>query len=151
MRTRALRAGYRFADDWWLPGTPDRVAEILVDLEHYPSWWPQVVAVASLGPNDARLLIRSVLPYTLDICLHAVHREPPVLEVEVYGDLDGTVRFLLEPETGPSGRAGTRLRLEQRVEARGLLAIVTPVARPLLAWNHHRMMTAGMGRLAASL
>ncbi len=58
-----------------------------------------------------------------------------VLEVEVSGDLDGSVRWELSPEP-----AGTRMEFEQRVRVTGLLALGSYVARPLLRWNHHRMM-----------
>ena len=137
-------ASYAFSGSWHLPGPPADVHRVLVDLEHYPDWWPQVVAVASLGPDDARVLCRSVLPYTLDLVLHAVDRSPDRLEVGVSGDLEGSVRFGLAPAAG-----GTRLDLDQRVRVGGLLGVASSVARPLLRWNHHRMMAgcvAGLGR-----
>ncbi len=87
--------------------------DVVVDLERYPEWWPQVRAVASLGPDEARVLCRSSLPYTLDLVLRAVTRELPVLEVEVGGDLNGWVRWRLTevPE-------GTRMDFEQQVVGR---------------------------------
>lgn len=126
---------YRFTGQWHLDAPPERVRDAVADLEHYPQWWPQVVAVASLGPDDAWVVCRSTLPYSLDLRLHALSRELPSLEVAVSGDLRGHVRFGVEPD----GR-GTRLRLEQEVEVRGLLALLSPVARPVLVWNHERMM-----------
>ncbi len=117
---------------------------MLVDLEHYPRWWPQVVAVASLGPDDARVLCRSVLPYTLDLVLHAADRSASRLEVEVSGDLHGTVGFELTPTDG-----GTRLDLDQRVGVGGLLGLAAYVASPVLRWNHHRMMAGCVAGLTA--
>ena len=76
---------YEFRETWEVAAPVDDVHDVLVDLERYPAWWPQVVAVASLGPDDARVLCRSALPYTLDLVLHAVSREAPTLEVEVAG------------------------------------------------------------------
>ena len=90
-----MRAVHEFRGEWTVAAPPDVVRDVIVDLEHYPDWWPQVVAVASLGPDDARVLCRSSLPYTLDLVLHAVSRSGPVLEVAVSGDLDGTVRWRL--------------------------------------------------------
>ncbi len=130
---------YQFTGEWWLAAPPGEVSAILTDLEHYPEWWPQVVAVASLGPDDAWVVCRSVLPYSLDLVLHAVHRDPPLLEVAISGDLDGVVRFRLTPERG-----GTLLVLDQRVGVRGLLVGLSPLLRPLLRWNHHRMMDGGV-------
>ena len=137
---------FAFDEDWWLPATPERVREVLVDLERYPQWWPQVVAVASLGPDDARVLIRSVLPYTLDLVMHAVSRDLPVLEVALAGHLDGWVRWRLTARDG-----GTAMRLEQRVTVRGPVAPLAAVLRPLARWNHHRMMAGGRAGLLAHL
>lgn len=130
-----MAVSYSFSGSWHIPAPPPEVHAILVDLEHYPSWWPQVRAVASLGPDDARVLCRSVLPYTLDLLLHAVDRSPERLEVAISGDLAGSVRFSL----GAEG-SGTRLDLVQQVAVGGLLGVVSYVGRPLLRWNHHRMM-----------
>lgn len=130
-----MAATFAFSGSWHLPAPPSRVHAVLVDLERYPAWWPQVVAVASLGPDDARVLCRSALPYTLDLVLHAVDRSPDRLEVAVAGDLAGSVRFGLAPADG-----GTRLELAQRVSVGGVLGAASYVARPLLRWNHHRMM-----------
>jgi hypothetical protein len=98
--------------------------------------------VASLGPDDARVLCRSTLPYTLDLVLTAVRRETRVLETAISGDLEGWVRWTLEPD-----RAGTRLGWEQQVAVIGRLAWASYVARPLLTWNHRRMMAGGVAGL----
>ena len=120
---------------WTVPAAPQRVAAVVTDLERYPEWWPQVRAVAKVGPDTARVLCRSTLPYTLDLVLDAVSRELPTVEVAVSGDLDGRVRWTLLPEG-----EGTRMDFRQEVTARGALAVASYVARPLLIWNHHRMM-----------
>lgn len=136
---------FSFAHSWTVPAPPRAVRDVIVDLEHYPDWWPQVVAVAKLGPDDARVLCRSALPYTLDLVLHAVSRDLPHLEVAIGGDLDGTACFDLTREDG----GGTRLDFSQQVRVVGLLRAAATVARPLLAWNHARMMrgcVAGLGR-----
>jgi carbon monoxide dehydrogenase subunit G len=130
-----VRATYTFSGSWAVAAPVEAVHDVLVDLESYPSWWPQVVAVASLGPDDARVLCRSVLPYTLDLVLHAVDRSPTRLEVEVSGDLAGSVRFDLAARGG-----GTGIDLAQDVSVTGLLGVASYLARPVLRWNHHRMM-----------
>ena len=142
-----VSASYRFGGSWTVPYGVDAVAGFLVDLERYPDWWPEVVAVASLGPDDARVLCRSALPYTLDLVLHAVRREPPVLETTVTGDLHGVVRWRLSP----SGSGGTRMDFEQEVEVSGVLAAASYVARPVLRWNHDRMMRSCVAGLRGAL
>ena len=130
-----MRASYSFQASWVTPAPLDDVAETVVDLEHYPEWWPQVRAVAKVGPDTARVLCRSTLPYTLDLVLDAVSREAPVLEVAVGGDLEGWVRWTLTPVEG-----GTRTDFAQEVAVGGALALASYVARPLLGWNHRRML-----------
>lgn len=120
------------------------VASVVSDLERYPEWWPQVRAVAKIDDDTARVLCRAALPYTLDLVLHAISRDAPVLEVALSGDLHGWVRWTLSEADG-----GTRTEFEQEVAARGALAAASYVARPLLRWNHDRMMAgcrAGLER-----
>jgi hypothetical protein len=139
---------FSFAADWTVPAPAERVRDVVVDLERYPAWWPQVVAVAKLGPDDARVLCRSVLPYTLDLVLHAESRELPTVRVGIDGDLRGRASWTLTPIAG-----GTRMAFEQEVELTALPllpAALLRVLRPVMAWNHERMMTGcetGLRRL----
>jgi hypothetical protein len=133
--SREVSASYSFSGAWTVPAAPERVHEVLVDLERYPEWWPQVLAVASLGPDDARVLCRSALPYTLDLLLHARSRETTTLEVDIDGDLVGWARWELAGIAG-----GTRLRFSQKVGVTGWLARLSPLLGPVLRWNHDRMV-----------
>jgi carbon monoxide dehydrogenase subunit G len=141
-----VRRGYSFSGTWTVDAPLPHVQTVLVDLEHYPEWWPQVRAVASLGSNDARVLCRSALPYTLDLRLHAVRRDASRLEVAISGDLDGIAAWRLTD----LGRR-TRLDFMQEVTVGGWLALVSPVVRPLLHWNHARMMAGCVEGLRARL
>lgn len=131
-----MTAAYAFGGTWHVGASLPEVRDTIVDLEHYPEWWPQVRAVASLGSDDAWVVCRSVLPYSLNLVLHAVSRDGPLLEVAVTGDLEGFVRWHLA-EDG----SGTRMDLEQEVTVSGLLGVASYALRPVLRWNHHRMMT----------
>ncbi|MGH3350660.1 MAG: SRPBCC family protein, partial [Nocardioides sp.] len=123
----------------------EAVRDALVDVERYPQWWPQVRAVAKLGDDDALLVCRSALPYDLEIVLHAVSRELPVLEVGLGGDLDGFARWTLTP-----AEHGCRMVFEQEVVVRGLLGLASTLLRPVLRWNHQQMMLGCRQGLAAS-
>ena len=136
-----MSRAYSFRGTWTVPAPVARVQQVLVDLERYPEWWPQVLAVAKVTDDDARVLCRSVLPYTLDLLLHAERREPTVLETSLAGDLEGVVRWRLFEETGDA----TRMELEQHVRVTGrLLGLASYPARPVLRWNHDRMMSGCM-------
>lgn len=135
---------FRFGGAWVLDQPAAALHERLVDLEHYPDWWPEVRAVASLGPDDALVVVRSRLPYDLELHLHAEHRREDLLETSVDGDLVGWVRWRLTPD-GPDR---TRLDFEQEVEVSGrLLGLAASVVRPVLVWNHDRMMRSAVASL----
>lgn len=129
---------FEFRSEWTTPAPVERVHDVLADLERYPEWWPQVRAVAKIDDDTARVLCRSVLPYTLDLTLHAVRRDPSLLEVEISGDLTGWSRV----ELASRGAGSTHVIYTQGVVVvhRGL-AVLSTLARPVLRWNHARMMT----------
>jgi hypothetical protein len=137
---------FTFVERWHLPDSLERVRDVLVDLERYPEWWPQVIAVAKLGPDDARVLCRSVLPYTLDLVLHAVSRELPTVEVEIGGTLEGFARWTLTP-----AGTGTAMLFEQQVDVAGPMAWAARLAGPVGRWNHQRMMRGGRAGLERRL
>ena len=142
-----MSAPYSFRRSWTVPFRIGRVHAVLVDLEHYPEWWPQVRAVAKLGEDDAWVVCRSVLPYSLDLFLHAEHRDPTHLEISLTGDLEGRVRWYLA-DLGPE----TRMDFEQDVHVTGrFLRLASGAARPLMMWNHDRMMRGCLTGLRARL
>ena len=141
-----MRRGYAFAGSWTIDAPVVQVHQVLVDLEHYPQWWPQVRAVASLGPDTARVLCRSTLPYTLDLVLHAVRRDQDRLEVRLRGDLDGVATWRLADLD-----RRTRLDFTQEVTVGGWLAAVSPLVGPMFRWNHARMMSGGVEGLRSRL
>lgn len=132
---RSLR--YRFTHPCTVAAPRERVQALLVDLEHYPRWWPQVRAVLKVDDDHAVVVVRSRLPYALELHLHAVTRDPDLLEVGIDGALRGWSRWRLYDE----GPEATRLLFEQEVTVRApLLRVGSWLARPLLVWNHARMM-----------
>lgn len=142
------RPWFRFGGEWLVDVPVDRVQACLADLAHYPDWWPEVRAVARIGARDARVLVRSRLPYTLDLLLHAEEGTTPgELRTTLDGDLIGWARWEL---TEHGGR--TSLRFDQEVIVAGrLLGWASRVARPLLAWNHDQMMASAIGHLPGAV
>jgi hypothetical protein len=128
---------YSFSSTFTLEAPRKRAHELLVDLEFYADWWPQVRAVARLDDDHALVVCRSALPYDLELELSAVSRDVGLLEVGIDGPIRGWARFRLD-EQGP-GR--TVLRFEQEVRAEApMFVLASYVVRPLLVWNHHRMI-----------
>ncbi|MFC6695834.1 SRPBCC family protein [Nocardioides daphniae] len=150
-------AEHHFHESWSVDAPVEDVAAVLDDLAAYPTWWPEVVAVAALGDDSARVLCRSRLPYVLDLVLTARTRSTSRLEVEVDGDLVGWVRFDLSEEQAREDQASgermrTRLDFHQEVLTYGWLGLASRAARPVLHWNHHAMMQGcreGLARAVA--
>jgi hypothetical protein len=127
---------YVFTHSWEAPARRDEVHGVLLDLEHYVDWWPQVRAVASLGPDDALVVCRSVLPYDLELALHAEDRDEESLKVRIDGPIRGFAHWRLTPTPN-----GTRLDFEQRVHAVApAFRWASYVAKPVLRANHAWMM-----------
>lgn len=138
---------YRFEHTAYVEARPDEVAGILLDLEHYPRWWPQIRAVASLGPDDALVVCRATLPYDLELKVHAVSRTTTRPEVEIDGPFRGFARWELTP-TG----AGTAMAFTQQVEVVSIpLVVASHLARRLLVWNHEAMMRGCIAGLRQAL
>ena len=138
---------FSFHSEWVLAARADDVREVLVDLEHYPEWWPQVLAVAKIDDDTARVLCRSRLPYTLDLVLSAREREATRLRVDLDGDLVGWSTFDLTPTA-----EGTRVGYRQQVSvANPWLSRLARLGGPVLRWNHAQMMAGcreGLARRA---
>ena len=101
-----------------------------------------------IDDDTALVVCRSVLPYDLELVLTAVSREVDLLEVQIEGPIRGYARYHLV-ETGPGV---TSLHFEQEVRAESrLMVLASYVARPLLVWNHHRMMRGSEQGLRALL
>ena len=142
-------ADYDFAHSTTVPVEPAAVHAVLVDLEFFGEWWPQVRAVASLGPDDALVVCRSVLPYDLELHLHAESRALDDLRVAIDGPIRGTARWRLEEVPEKEDDGGTRLVFEQRVRAVAPSFVVASyLLKPLLVWNHQRMMAGAERGLA---
>ena len=135
---------FRFEGEWLVEAPVHLVERCLSDLAHYPDWWPEVRAVARVGPRDARVLVRSRLPYTLDLLLHADEgMAPGVLQTDLGGDLIGWARWELAARV-----ERTALTFAQEVVVPGrLLGLASRVARPLLVWNHDQMMASAIRHL----
>ena len=147
-------AVYSFVDEWRVPAPVDAVYDLLSCPREYPSWWGDAFleGEGDSGPaapgKRARLVTRGLLPYRLRwelVCVEA--QAPRLLVSRIQGDFVGEGIWTLTPVAG-----GTRAVLEWRVEVRkGLIRHLTPLLRPLFAWNHRWAMRRGEERIVALL
>lgn len=132
---------YLFRHVWSLPVPPEDVFGILADVAGYPAWWRQVRAVARVDDDSAHVVVRSVLPYTLDLTLTRVIEDSAagVLEARLGGQLEGWSRWTL----GVAG-SGTSMLYEQDVTVQGRrMTAASRLAPRLLVANHEWMMRGG--------
>ncbi len=143
--TVAARNTYTFHEQWTVPVPPQAAWKLIANLETYPRWWKEFLSVTRL--NEVKgvgarfaVYVKSALPYHMRFTLESIrYDEPETSEVLVSGDLNGTMRWTLEP-TGQ----GTRMIFEEEVyTGKPVLNVLAPVGRPAFAWNHRIMMKHG--------
>lgn len=135
------RTTYRFRNQWSVPLDAGRLFDVLADVAGYPSWWPQVRAVARVDDDTALVVCRSLLPYDLELALTRTveDRGRGVLEAAIDGHLEGWSRWTLRARG-----EGTDLVYEQEVHTPGALwAAAARIGRPVLVGNHAWMMRGG--------
>jgi hypothetical protein len=147
---------YRFVSRWEVLGTPDEVSDVLTDTRELPRWWPSTYLEAEvLDEGDekgvgkrVRLHTKGWLPYTLRWELEVTEsRHPNGFSIAAKGDLAGEGIWTFEP----SG-AWTLVRYDWRVRAeKPLLAVLSPVLRPLFEANHRWAMARGEESLELEL
>ncbi|MDQ3943228.1 MAG: alpha/beta fold hydrolase [Actinomycetota bacterium] len=134
---------YRFVEHWWVPGaSPDEVYEVISDPRLLPRWWKDVYLESRpLGEwteprvgNRTRVKARGFLPYRLNFILETTALEPGrLVEVKTIGDFVGVWRATISSEPD-----GTRVDIDWRVTVeKPLIRFLSPVLKPLFAWNHY--------------
>lgn len=140
---------YVFRSEWKLAAAPERVYDVLADVETYPSWWPQVRAARRIDDVSGELTCRSLLPHDLSFTMHRDVEDPleRVLRATMTGDLTGTSQWTIT-----AAGEGTVAVFEEDVEVgTGLLRAAGRLFRPALRANHDHMMRSGEKGLRAHL
>lgn len=148
---------YHFIEHWSIPGaSPEQVWPVLADARLLPHWWRGVYLEAE--PLDgwaepqpggrARVKARGFLPYKLNFIIESTALEPGrLVEVKTKGDFTGVWRATLSPEAG-----GTRVDLDWQVTVdKPLIRWLSPLLKPLFAWNHYWTTPRGEAGLRAYL
>ncbi len=145
-----------FLDRWSIPHPIEAVWEQIVDSPAYPEWWGEVYdrveATNDLASNEvgARALVEAHgrLPYRLRFEAEITRVEEPFhLGLSVEGDLSGSGLWTLSaiPE-------GTDVTFEWRVRAdKPIVRWLSPLLKPLFAWNHRWTMERGEAALVRRL
>lgn len=148
-------ARYGFVTTWVHDAPLEPVWDAIYDTCAWPSWWPGVRRADELiprGPDGvgglSRFTFRSRLPYDLTFEMRSTRVERHILmEGVASGELSGIGRWRFFTAGG-----ATAVTYEWDVETTARwMNLLTPVARPLFAWNHDYVMRRGGEGLARLL
>ena len=139
-------AEYRFITCWHLPAPPQRVWDVLGDGARYPEWWPAYKHYRLLTPgvsgvgSETEAVVRGRLPYDVRYRLLITRFDVPRESAYVAsGDLVGDGRMVYEAD----GET-TRLTIYWTVRTTGFwLNLMSPLLKPVFAWNHNSVMALG--------
>jgi hypothetical protein len=139
---------FHFHHEWRLPAAPERVFDILADVDRYAAWWPQVRSAQRIDDQSGRTDIRSFLPYTLHLVLRREVEDQAAgrLRVDVSGDLEGWCEWRIRPD-GNAAHTTLAEFDQEAILTPTLLARTAHVTGPLLRANHSWMMRSGRSGL----
>jgi uncharacterized protein YndB with AHSA1/START domain len=147
-------AEYRFITTWRLRAPIQRVWDVLSRPDRYGEWWPSSVGhrsftpqVRGVGQQEERI-VRGRLPIVLRFATEVTGlAEPHFVEYRAWGDLEGGGRVeLVEDGDWTEVTVYWNVRTTQ-----WWINVLGPLARPLLAYNHHHVMRQGQAGLARLL
>jgi hypothetical protein len=140
--------GFELRTDWLVAAAIEEVAAILSEPERLPGWWPEVYLSATVEDGVAAFHTRGWLPYSLRWRGRVVEDARPWRwAIEAEGDLAGLGIWTLE-QRGDLAAVGYDWRV---VVEKPLLRPLTPVLRPVYAWNHRWAMARGREGLEREL
>ena len=148
---------YHFAEHWTIPDhSPEAVWRVIVDATLLPKWWRGVylesipIQPYSQPAVGARFRVkaRGFLPYKLNFILECTELEQNrVVAVRSLGDFQGQWRAVVSPHEG-----GAHVDTTWQVTVlKPIVRWLSPLLRPLFAWNHRWTTPRGEAGLRAYL
>jgi hypothetical protein len=147
---------YHFITYWNVSGSIDDVYDILYDVSEYPRWWPSLArSYECTEKGDAKgvgargnIVTKGFLPYVIRWSYEVVQTDRPnEFRIAASGDLTGTGHWILQQQ---DSFIAITYEWNVRTEKR-LLRILSPIFRPLFAWNHDWVMQRGLEGLKREL
>jgi hypothetical protein len=102
---------YRIATTWRVPGTPDEVYEVLIDIKRCATWCPEVYRSANVvdagKPDGAGRTADLVTGGSLPVKLHwratiVETRQPEEFTIHAHGEIVGRCKLKLRPSAEES-------------------------------------------------
>jgi len=148
-------ASYTFVDDWQFEAPIGAVWNEIADPLDWPAWWPSMERVDELEPGYEagigavrRYTVKGALPYRVSFDMRTTVVDPHRrIEGEAAGDVQGRGVWKVS-----ANDKTTQLRYEWTVDvSKGWMVLLSPIMRPLFAWNHHFVMRRGLQGLTERL
>lgn len=142
---------------WQLDCGIEAAWQRIAAIRRWPQWWPNVRAVhvdSAAGDtprvgNSANLEWKTRLGYGLRLRVLTTSVLPPFeLEGTADGDLTGRGLWLLEPQTDQGVLVTYRWDVHLN---RPWMRWLSPLLRPLFAWNHFDVMRTGANAMARDI
>ncbi len=138
---------FRFVTEWQAEASVERVWDVLLDQQQWPTWWNGFRSAEQLSAGESsgrgmriRQGWRGWLPYTLKIDVEIVdiarHR---LLQGRAAGDMEGTCTWTFEPA---GGRTTVRFVMDVR-PARWWMNLPVPLAGRVVTSNFNAIMRSG--------
>jgi len=147
---------YAFTTHWRVQASLEEVWYVITDGDRLADWWPSVYQQVALQDSGDRhgmgrrfqVKTRGWLPYSLNWNMTVTEKESPVrLGLRASGDLQGTGLWTLEQD-------GDHVILTYAWDVllhHPLLRILSPLLKPIFAWNHRWAMRKGEESLRLEL
>lgn len=130
---------YTFIDHWYIKAPVAEVFAHIADPRTYPQWWPsydrvELINQSHAGNPMARLTVKSVFGYRLQLDVETVEAHPPhLLRTVARGQLTGTGDWIFTQEGETTHAAWTWIVASDHP----LLNLLEPIAKPIFAWSHN--------------
>ncbi|MEL6170289.1 MAG: SRPBCC family protein [Pseudomonadota bacterium] len=147
---------FHLTTSWRIEAGLDQVCHVLTDAQRLPSWWGDVyLEVRQISEGDDRgvgsvveVLTKGALPYTLRWQATLLTEDfPRRWEIGASGDLSGRGVWNLRPDGSV-----VHAHYDWRVDAeKPVLRVLSPLLKPLFAWNHNWAMAKGRAGIDVEL
>lgn len=148
-------ADYHFTTYWRFDAPLEKVWHEIKAMDRWPEWWRYVQKVELLQQGDEqeigsvrRLTWTTALPYSFTFDSELVALETfKRMEGRAFGDLDGKGIWTFSQEGNT-----TFVRYDWIVKTtKAWMNWLAPIAKPFFAWNHTKVMDAGLEGLTKRL
>jgi hypothetical protein len=146
---------YHFVTIWQVKASLKEVWDIIIDVNHLPTWWPAVIKVKEIQKGDengvnkiVEQTWKGILPYQLILvaCITKVDYLKSI-ELTATGNLEGQGKWTFKEENGI-----VILQYDWQVTTtQTYLNVLGVILKPVLAWNHDVIMKWGEQGLVKKL